>query len=62
MRIITEVSKFSKIRGGAKKYVGPNSCKSISTVSEYYGQAVQSPDVSAWAYEKIFSPTHAIGR
>src|SRR2546427_10120482 len=52
----------SQILGGAKKYVGPISFKSWSTVAALSGQLMANPVTMDWAYEKMWSPTHAIGR
>ena len=43
MRIITRVSICSKVRGGAKKNVGPISRRSAIAVSPLSGQAMQKP-------------------
>ena len=43
MRIITVVRMFSKIRGGAKKKVGPSSFRSCMTVALDSGQLTQKP-------------------
>ncbi len=43
MRIDTCVRMFSKILGGAKKYVGPISLRSVITVSELSGHETQKP-------------------
>ena len=40
---MTDVRMFSHMRGGAKKYVGPMSCKSVSTVSLLSGQLRVNP-------------------
>ena len=47
MRIVTWVSRFSKIRGGAKKNVGPISFRSFMTVAPDSGHATQKPAISA---------------
>ena len=62
MRIVTWVSRFSKIRGGAKKNVGPISFRSFMTVAPDSGHATQKPAIRASPYEKIWSPTQAMGR
>src|SRR2546422_6600093 len=59
---ITDVSRLSQIRGGAKKYVGPISLRSDSTVAALSGQLAVNPTMIDCAYEKTWSPTHAIGR
>ena len=43
MRIITRVSICSKVRGGAKKKVGPISRRSAIAVSPLSGHAMQKP-------------------
>jgi hypothetical protein len=43
MRIITVVRMFSKMRGGAKKKVGPISRRSLSTVALLSGHDTQKP-------------------
>ena len=45
MRIITCVRIFSQMRGGAKKYVGPSSFRSIITVAPDSGQLRQKPAI-----------------
>jgi len=62
IRIITVVSRLSKILGGAKKYVGPISRMSCITVAALSGQLTQKPAQYAWPYEKMWSPTQAMGR
>ncbi len=59
---MTVVRMLSQIRGGAKKYVGPISLRSDSTVAALSGQLAANPAMIDCAYEKTWSPTHAIGR
>ena len=49
MRIMTLVRRFSQMRGGAKKYVGPISFRSWSTVSALSGQLIVKPATMACA-------------
>ena len=43
MRIMTVVRRFSQMRGTAKKYVGPTSFRSCSTVPALSGQFTVKP-------------------
>src|SRR5438874_11159853 len=62
IRTRTVVRRLSQIRGGAKKYVGPISLRSDSTVAALSGQFAAKPVTMDWAYENTWSPTQAIGR
>ena len=62
MRTMTWVRMFSQIRGGAKKYVGPISFRSCSTVAALSGQLVVKPVTMDWPNENMWSPIHAMGR
>ena len=48
IRMETVVSRFSSTLGGAKKYVGPISRMSVSTVSGLSGQLTQKPATCPW--------------